>query len=495
MPQLGAINYSPILQGSLAAAEGQMRGSEAVARGLASFGAQVGKGVEQYFKNKDERETLTTLIESKSQRAIRLVPQLQNIDADVTGLQNTVSKLEDLPKMSLAKLRAINAELDVTIADADKSYDRAIQTAQLARLNQQIAEADQAKKNREAAMSAYMATTGQVGDTITTPTVRPSLINAGVAPQARGPSFVPTDIYNEMFPRIAEEQQRARQMQAEQAAMQPTAPAPVQAQQPKTYGFGLAKEIKGVVKGAVSDFLGKWDYLGGPGGVVVYRGNQPEKVGSLEAQPGQQKPITEFVGDAAVSGDSFSKKISGSKFAMSVLDKNPEVANMVAQTISQKVMRDMSPSEKRDAFIRAYAEGGGVADMEFLRESKKLFGGEISVVDVGGLGKALFVDGEFKAFAGLPKPEAVRKTATQLYDELLVQIDALEKSGRPDFTKADASKAREYAKQKYLTGRPIATGMEQGFATFLGAAGASPAAAAAGASPVRRFNPQTNRLE
>lgn len=51
-PQLGAINYSPILQGSLAAAEGQMRGSEAVARGIAALGAQVGKGIEQYQQNK-----------------------------------------------------------------------------------------------------------------------------------------------------------------------------------------------------------------------------------------------------------------------------------------------------------------------------------------------------------------------------------------------------------------------------------------------------------
>jgi hypothetical protein len=56
MPQLGAINYSPILQGSLAAAEGQMRGSEAVARGIQALGQQAAAGIEKYYDRKEANE-------------------------------------------------------------------------------------------------------------------------------------------------------------------------------------------------------------------------------------------------------------------------------------------------------------------------------------------------------------------------------------------------------------------------------------------------------
>ena len=56
MPQLGAVNYSPILQGSLAAAEGQMRGAEAVARGIASLGQQAAAGIEKYYDRKESNE-------------------------------------------------------------------------------------------------------------------------------------------------------------------------------------------------------------------------------------------------------------------------------------------------------------------------------------------------------------------------------------------------------------------------------------------------------
>ena len=56
MPQLGAINYSPILKGSLAAAEGQMRGSEAIARGIASLGQQAAAGIEKYYDKKEANE-------------------------------------------------------------------------------------------------------------------------------------------------------------------------------------------------------------------------------------------------------------------------------------------------------------------------------------------------------------------------------------------------------------------------------------------------------
>ena len=52
-PQLGAIDYSPILKGSVAGAEMAAKGGQMIGQGLANLGQEVGKGVETYFKKQD----------------------------------------------------------------------------------------------------------------------------------------------------------------------------------------------------------------------------------------------------------------------------------------------------------------------------------------------------------------------------------------------------------------------------------------------------------
>jgi len=51
-PQLGAIDYSPILRGSLAGAEMAAKGSQMIGQGLANLGQEVGKGIEKYAEQK-----------------------------------------------------------------------------------------------------------------------------------------------------------------------------------------------------------------------------------------------------------------------------------------------------------------------------------------------------------------------------------------------------------------------------------------------------------
>lgn len=57
-PQLGAIDYSPILRGSLAGAEMSARGSQMIGQGIASLGEEAGKAVQKYYYNKDTKEML-----------------------------------------------------------------------------------------------------------------------------------------------------------------------------------------------------------------------------------------------------------------------------------------------------------------------------------------------------------------------------------------------------------------------------------------------------
>jgi hypothetical protein len=52
---LGAINYTPYLQGSLA-------GSQAIGQGIAALGKGIGQGVESYFKNKEDEKLLDSSV-------------------------------------------------------------------------------------------------------------------------------------------------------------------------------------------------------------------------------------------------------------------------------------------------------------------------------------------------------------------------------------------------------------------------------------------------
>jgi hypothetical protein len=57
-PQLGAIDYSPILRGSLAGAQMAAQGSQMIGQGLANLGEEAGKAVQKYYYNKDTKEML-----------------------------------------------------------------------------------------------------------------------------------------------------------------------------------------------------------------------------------------------------------------------------------------------------------------------------------------------------------------------------------------------------------------------------------------------------
>jgi len=66
--QFGAIDYSPILKGSVAGAEMAAKGGQMIGQGLANLGQEVGQGIQEYTKKKEERDMYSTGIESKMTR-------------------------------------------------------------------------------------------------------------------------------------------------------------------------------------------------------------------------------------------------------------------------------------------------------------------------------------------------------------------------------------------------------------------------------------------
>lgn len=75
-PQLGAVDYTPYLQGALQGAQMQAQGAAAIGQGLANLGQQVGQGVQQYFQNKQIAATAIADFEGAAQTNPKLLAVL-----------------------------------------------------------------------------------------------------------------------------------------------------------------------------------------------------------------------------------------------------------------------------------------------------------------------------------------------------------------------------------------------------------------------------------
>lgn len=104
-PQLGAINYSPILQGSVAGAQMAAQGGSMIGQGLANLGQEVGKGIEKYGEQKKKNALRDGFVSSSVKSMV--------------SLSETLRKANDLDgaKEALASAHAIEAEPDL-----DKRY-------------------------------------------------------------------------------------------------------------------------------------------------------------------------------------------------------------------------------------------------------------------------------------------------------------------------------------------------------------------------------------
>ena len=151
-PQLGAIDYSPILRGSMAGAQMAAQGSQMIGQGLANLGQEVGKGIQEYTKNKEERDMYTAGIESKMGRIAATMKAFQANPAAFNNV-SPISEEElktyttNAPKAiagSKGALKGFYAELSSLTDRVEAAPAKALQSIQLAeaqRNNQQTTDA------------------------------------------------------------------------------------------------------------------------------------------------------------------------------------------------------------------------------------------------------------------------------------------------------------------------------------------------------------------
>jgi hypothetical protein len=121
-PTLGRIDYSPIVQGAQAAAQGIQNAGQITGQMYSNLGSTIGNqlttSVQQYQKNKEERDILQSRATSNIGQAIQ---SMNNFKSDPAAYGNKAPirpemlesvSIEDIPKISLGKLKAFVSETD-----------------------------------------------------------------------------------------------------------------------------------------------------------------------------------------------------------------------------------------------------------------------------------------------------------------------------------------------------------------------------------------------
>jgi hypothetical protein len=112
-PALGRIDYSPITQGAQSAAQSIQAGGQAYGQMFANLGKQIGGGIEQYQKNKQERDAFETRALSNIGEYIEFNNRFK-ANPSVFGNTNPVSQktLDELaakkiPNLPIGQLKAL----------------------------------------------------------------------------------------------------------------------------------------------------------------------------------------------------------------------------------------------------------------------------------------------------------------------------------------------------------------------------------------------------
>jgi hypothetical protein len=117
-PALGRIDYSPIVQGAQSAAQSIQNAGQVTGQMYANLGKQISGGFEQYQKNKEERDFYETAVRSKMGEAIQSMnqykanPKLYGDRAPIRPEMLESISVEDIPKISIGKLKSYANELD-----------------------------------------------------------------------------------------------------------------------------------------------------------------------------------------------------------------------------------------------------------------------------------------------------------------------------------------------------------------------------------------------
>ena len=113
-PQFGAIDYSPIQRGSAVGAQLAAQGGSMIGQGLANLGQEVGKGMQIYYKKKEENKLMDDSINTLQNLNTKSPELFENIikDPNDKGAWRALIKTAGGPAQVMQMATAINAGID-----------------------------------------------------------------------------------------------------------------------------------------------------------------------------------------------------------------------------------------------------------------------------------------------------------------------------------------------------------------------------------------------
>ena len=122
-PALGRIDYSPITRGAESAAQSIQAGGQAYGQMFANLGQQIGSGIQQYQKNKEERDFFVTTVTNRIGQVKKAYDEFK-LDPNLYGNEFPIKEdffknlpIGDIPNMPIGKLKSLANEYDGILQD------------------------------------------------------------------------------------------------------------------------------------------------------------------------------------------------------------------------------------------------------------------------------------------------------------------------------------------------------------------------------------------
>ncbi len=414
--ELGLVDYSPIAKGGMAA-------GQAYAEAISSVGDSISGAINEYQKKKEERDTFSSLLDSKIGELERKRAEIsQNPSLYGNTPLVTQEQIDSLRKMGDAKTPALKvkiAEIDSLIKNIDEAPARTLRTLQIGEAQRASAAATQTQKNQDALAKALAGIPETVADRrIIQPSQNPELFPFAEGnvpsqlPQAKQPSSVvvtpPTSVVVTPPPGVAEFV--FRDTPAKQYTFKSDAADAMLREQE-----AIVKRNQELIAGINNELSSKSPPIIDPLSGIVYdaggRSPTPSQrerlVGSLDAAQASLNAETERFNALKKRVDE-AKKFEGTPLerpidqqiveqtSKAIAGGDNEEAQKISRMMStnfkseqrsyeETVQRPLTAAEKYKVALSTYLSEGGTITPDAKRQIESFTRDKVEVIKVGGL--------------------------------------------------------------------------------------------------------------
>ena len=408
-PALGRIDYSPIVQGAQSAAQSILNAGQVTGQMYSNLGKQINSGIEQYQKNKEERDFFVSTVTNrigqvkKAYDEFKLNPNLYGKEFPVKEDFFKNLPIGDIPNMSIGKLKSLANEYDGILQDTRGALAKANAIRQAERDIKSIADNKYFTEAYSAAqgMQVPAGVSAAVKTTYQAPTLQEGITNLSNLSYGKAtkegavisggkfdrPNFntVPENIKN--FIRVNARTGAAELRNDEINKFSKIADRAIK--EKSDYGYSLET-------GTRPDFKVE-SFAGGVGGgfrrTPIERPmteEEKEATNNLYKSAATQVARVEETKKAIDEARKFVERDAQGATPAEIktyISKDPNLTPLQFasfQLVTKPEFRDATAQEKTDRVLNEYIKQGGELSPDFLTKVKTAFKSDVEKFDLGG---------------------------------------------------------------------------------------------------------------